>query len=275
MLCTIPLLLTSCGSKQRTMIAPRKRAVKKNEHTTKLEKRNKRTIVPHASADLTTLSLEQLRERKDGHLVYQNYTGALECLNRMLTICSAPEELSRIRLEAADTIFELGDLEKAQLAYHDYATFYPGSEHAEYAAYKEILCIYYQTLDHDRDQTLTKEAIERSRQFLAQKTFSSYTNDVKSVRKHCILSLFEHESEIIKFYLEQNKLTAVEQRLIALREQFASSELNPRIITLELELARKQNDEPMIKTKQQELALIDPALLIEEQKSHTAYAARF
>src|SRR5687767_5096335 len=70
----------------------------------------------------------------------------------------------RALLRIADTFFEQGDpvnLVEAQYKYRDFINRYPTSDQADYAMLRIAMCSFKQMERPDRDQTKTKEALQK------------------------------------------------------------------------------------------------------------------
>ena len=126
----------------------------------------------------------------------------------------------------ADALLALGDLyysyqhnlDKAASTYEKFATLFPGSEQADYAAYKSIVCLFYNTLIAQRDQTSTTHAIKLAGTFLKKSSNETYKKEVQDIIKQCYYRLFESEKSIFLFYTKQKKYIAAQNRLKYIKE---------------------------------------------------------
>lgn len=241
------LFVSGCVSTQKS-VQPRKNKWAKQKETSKT------TPVYKNIKDMNYVELVQSR-----HAYGADAHHAIPYVERMLALCSDPVELKELRLEIAELQFTDGNLEKAEQAYREYSSYYPGSEDLEYAQYKEILCAFYQTLESDRDQTKAKEALNKSGEFLAQSLYHTYADDVHIIQQQCKRTIFDSEVHVFNFYLDQDKLPAAENRLAYMKEHYADDlQLQRPIIQLEALLAQKQGNITLFKEKEALLAQYTP-----------------
>jgi outer membrane assembly lipoprotein YfiO len=188
------------------------------------------------------MSYAELKEAKTRQLQKKDIPSALRYLEKMLPMSPTPEERRTDMLELADLYFDNGDLEKAGKLYTDFTHLYSGNSSVEYASYKSVLCSFYNTLASDRDQTRTKETIERGEKFLKRsRVFTTYAPEVEKIVTTCRNKLFDHEVGIFTFYLNRGRYTSAETRLKNIREFFvpALPETEPHILALEADLAQR------------------------------------
>jgi len=186
---------------------------------------------------------------------------AINHIEKMIPLCDDIRELRDLTLEIADLFFETGNLKKSESLYTEFGNLYPGDKNIEYATYKSILCSYWLTLDTERDQTKTKNAIEISKKFLDRSDiFHKYNNEVEKILVDCQNKLLESEINIFKFYINQGDLLSAKTRLANIEKEFLKDmpHTEPQIIMLTCELAEKLNDKDLLEKKQQELKLKFP-----------------
>lgn len=122
----------------------------------------------------------------------------------------------KVKLLIADTYFEQGgalNLAEALARYKSFLTFFPASEHADYAQYQLGRSYFKQLGNPDRDQSFTDQAI-----FEYQKLIDSYPDSeyVAQARKDVLEAKArraQHEYEVAKFYWDWNDKTAAAERL--------------------------------------------------------------
>lgn len=236
---------------RKELPGPERRKVEQEE----AKKRHVR--MANASKHMTDLTFEELAQLKDAYLEQGDKEFAIKCIDRMIILSSEAQELKDLRIELADLHFDLGNLEQAETTYNDYINFYPGSDLIEYATYKSILSAYYQTLEADRDQSKTHNALALAESFLNHESFKEYADDVHTIKKHCITRAFESELQVYNFYMSQNKVKAAATRVEYMKEHFASSTITPKIIMLEAEVALRQGNTQLFNDKQQELIALN------------------
>jgi len=280
LLCSLPLILGACRDKTY-IVQPKpnpksKRILNKEErlkvhattpsperrkqHRQNLKKREER--IAQNNKPLKELAYNELKDAKDALVEDKDLAGAIRYVERMLVVTTDLNELKELRLEIADLNFDFGDLEKAEELYNEYISFYPGSDLVEYAAYKGILSCFYQTLSSDRDQTKTTETVKLAETFLKQPSYRNYNADVRMIQHQCFNKNFESELNVVNFYLEQDKIKSAEQRLAYLKEKYQTDDLpiNIQLISLELQVAQKQNNTELCNQKQQQLIALNEQL---------------
>lgn len=122
----------------------------------------------------------------------------------------------RSLLRIADTYYQQGDpvnLVEAQYKYRDFINRYPGSEQADYAMLQIAMCSYRQMERPDRDQTKTKEALEKFNDMLRTYPKSALRPEAEARLQDVLDRLAKHEHLIAKFYLKRGSAGAAVQRL--------------------------------------------------------------
>lgn len=220
----------------------------------------------------------ELKLAKNSAVSSGTHETAVDCLNRMIVLGTDLHELQYTRIELADVLFESGELEDAEKKYKEFLALYPNSEHVEYARYRTVLCCFYQTLDADRDQSKTKESIKLSQEFLKNEKYQQFAQDVRTIQTYCTDQLFDSESRIFAFYLEEQKdVVAAERRLDDIKEQFSSvKRLAPLLLDLECKLAQAQGNTALLYEKQAILAKMNQdAGITVASAQPKQYAAQF
>ncbi|MBT3455682.1 outer membrane protein assembly factor BamD [bacterium] len=175
----------------------------------------------------------------------KNLRMVARCLERKTSICSDTQKLKNLKLKLANTYFEKEDLEKAGTLYTEFALLYPGSTDTEEVEYRAILCHVYRLPDHDRDQSVTRQAILLAENFLQRKKlYKKYTADVAKILKHCLEKLFDNEVEIFKFHANKKNLKAAEKRLDSIVKQFEKRLENTKEKIEELRYILAKNKDP-------------------------------
>lgn len=222
----------------------------KTETVAKTEKKKKNTR-------LSEMTYDELKEEKKKLIAKGNTEIAIKYIEKMVPLCSDLGELSDLMLELADLLFDSGDLAKAERLYAEFASMYPGHKKAEYASYKAIICSYWATLDHQRDQSKTKETIERAEAFLKNKAvFATYANQVDEILYACREKLLESEMAIFHYYMQREDYVAAQTRLDNMEKELLPTlpAKEPVLISLACELAAKQNNVQVLEEKKTILA---------------------
>lgn len=200
------------------------------------------------SRDAKKLSQKELRLATDLTMQMGWFDKALLYLQQMLTNSKDSEEIKTLKLQVADLLFEQGLLKKAGDAFGEYLELYPGAQESEYAHYKNVLCLFYQTLKTDQDQGPTRDAIKLTEAYLEKGiAYQKYRNEVRQIRQHCQVMLYENEVNVFNFYMKKKSYGAASGRLAYVKKQYQSKlpQLEPNIIQLECRLAEAQGNKEL------------------------------
>lgn len=242
-LCTITLLFTAPGCRKST------RAAKSS------------TVKP--TKLIKDMNFKEALAAKQYYVENNRPDLALKALERAVAIGTDHEQLKELRLELADRYFEQKDLENAQKHYNEYVTLYPRSEQREKAEYQAIKAAFKSTLDSNKDQSKTYETLELIDKFVESTPASSpYIQKVRKIASKCYKKLCSNDLEVCDLYIKQYKYTknpaslkAAERRLQHIKKEYANYIDNdqPRLLTLEMQLAQAQNNTELYTQKQKEL----------------------
>jgi outer membrane protein assembly factor BamD len=122
----------------------------------------------------------------------------------------------RALLRIADTYYEQGDpvnLVEAQYKYRDFINRYPTSEQADYAMLRIAMCSFRQMERPDRDQTKTREAVEKFNDMLRTYPNSPLKAEAEARRQDALDRLARHEHIVARFYMKRGSWNAALQRL--------------------------------------------------------------
>jgi outer membrane protein assembly factor BamD len=123
---------------------------------------------------------------------------------------------SRSLLRIADTYYQQsGDvnLVEAQYKYRDFINRFPTNEKADYAMLQIANVAYKQMEKPDRDQTKTREAIQKYREMIQLYPASPLRAEAETHLQEALDSLAEHERLVADFYLKRRDYTAALPRL--------------------------------------------------------------
>ncbi len=206
---------------------------------------------------LRYMTYEETKEGKDKLLAAGNHFVALKYQERMLKLCDDLNELEALFLEYADTHLACNHYDKAAALYTEFVNSYPGSTRTEYALYQAIECSAKLMLDADRDQTNTHKTIELADKFLEKADlFAHYKDKVEDIRTHCYQLLVRSEYNIYYFYEYAGEYVQAQRRLEGLRSNWLDKlpALEPELLALEYDLAKKQQNLELAQAKELELA---------------------
>lgn len=201
------------------------------------------------------MTFEQLNCAKEYAIQLGQLEDATQYLERILIITEDQQVLKSGRLELADVYFDMGKFEQAGKMYGEYVIFYPGSTYREYAEYKAILCRFYQTLEHDRDQSKTKDTLDMIQAYLDESGSKEYVHEIKNIQKLCYKKLVDQELYVVNFYTKKKSFEAAQHRINTVRNLYGKKidDLEPQLLVWEIELAQRQADTQRVERKNKEL----------------------
>ena len=170
---------------------------------------------------IRTMSIDELRNKKQEHLVVNNKEIAIKYLEKMLPLCDDLQDAAELLLELANLFFELEQYPEAEERYREFCLLYPGNEQIEFTFYRRIVCSFKGILDPNRDQNKTYETIELVDAFLKRdELFLSYIQEIDTIRTQCRFQLFNSELSIITDYTQRNRYQSAHKRINHVKEIF-------------------------------------------------------
>jgi outer membrane protein assembly factor BamD len=119
---------------------------------------------------------------------------------------------SKSQLMAAKAAYENDDYLQAIIGFDRFIELHPGSEDVDYAYYLKALAYYEQISDVERDQEITRQALEAFNTLITRFPESQYARDAKLKRDLTLDHLAGKEMEIGRYYLERNQMNAAINR---------------------------------------------------------------
>jgi len=119
-------------------------------------------------------------------------------------------------LRVADTYYEQGgeiNLIEAQYKYRDFINRYPGSQDTDYAMLQIAMVSFKQMERPDRDQTKTKDAIQKLIQMIEQYPDSDHREEAARRLLEAKNRLAKHEHLVARFYIRRGACRAANGRL--------------------------------------------------------------
>lgn len=167
---------------------------------------SKKTVsILHMSSDELVEHVQMAVEKKQ-------WSAALKYIERLLHIISDPLLIADMLFLMGNIYFDTGDFTKAIIVFDDFKVKFKAHPSVEVAYYKATLASYYLTLDAERDQTQTRQTIERADSYLA--LHNSFEQEVKVLRADCFRKLANHEINVCNTLLKyRGSKKAVQARL--------------------------------------------------------------
>jgi outer membrane protein assembly factor BamD len=180
-------------------------------------------VIQPVDPELLNLSKEEVFEQAEKHYEQGRYVRARRYFAHVYENYPNDPLGRRALLRVADTYYKQGDavnLVEAQYKYRDFINRYPGSELADYAMLQIANVSYKQMERPDRDQTRTREAVEKFREMLASYPNSKYRPEAEKKLQETLDRLAKHEHMIAAFYRNRGNHDAAIRRLNGILERF-------------------------------------------------------
>ena len=176
----------------------------------------KKEFRPAIDPELLNLSKEEIFARAEKLFEAKRYAKARTYYSHVYENYPNDPLGRRSLLRVADSYFNQGDLVnlvEAQYKYRDFINRYPGSDFADYAMLQIANVSFKQMERPDRDQTKTRETVEKFREMLAAYPKSSQRPEAEEKLQKALDRLAKHEHLVAKFYLNRRNFDAAITRL--------------------------------------------------------------
>jgi outer membrane protein assembly factor BamD len=133
------------------------------------------------------------------------------------------EFLPKIQLAIADAYFKDGgqlNYGEALNGYRTFLTYYPNHEEAARAQFMVGMSLFQQALSPDRDQSLTRQAIQEFEKVETVYPTSPFVPKAKAKIVDCHNRLAEHERLVGRFYQKRKRYNAAIDRYRAVLDQY-------------------------------------------------------
>jgi len=171
---------------------------------------------PVVDPELLTLEKDQIFQRAEDNFSRKRWQKARTYYSHLYETFPNDPLGRRSLLRIADTFYEQGDpvnLVEAQYKYRDFINRYPTSEQADYAMLRIAMCSFRQMEKPDRDQTKTREAVEKFDDMLRSYPNSNLKAEALTKRQEAFDRLARHEHLVAKFYMKRGSFNSAVQRL--------------------------------------------------------------
>ena len=156
----------------------KKESAETTKKTTKLSYPYPNILLKDMTVDELAKTVEYATTIKDSDLAFKAYS-------LLFSKCKSQEDLKTHKINCADFCFSIQDYEKAILVYEEFLILFPGSDQAEYANYKVIVCMFLLSLDFDRDQTNTQRTISLCLLFKQRVKNENFAKETENIYKNC------------------------------------------------------------------------------------------
>jgi outer membrane protein assembly factor BamD len=178
--------------------------------------RGPRQYRPVVDPELVKLSKEQVFERAEETFEKRRWHRARTLYTHVYETYPNDPLGRRSLLRIADTFYEQGNavnLVEAQYKYRDFINRYPTSEYTDYAMLRIAMSSYKQMERPDRDQTKTKEAVEKFNDMIRAFPNSPLRQEAETHRQDALDRLARHEHLVARFYIKRRSFNAAVHRL--------------------------------------------------------------
>jgi outer membrane protein assembly factor BamD len=175
-----------------------------------------RPIRSAVDPELTKLTKEQVFDRGEEQFARKKYQRARTYYSYIYENHPNDPLGRRALLRVADTYYAQGDsvnLVEAQYKYRDFINRYPGSDRADYAMLQIAMVGYKQMERPDRDQTKTREAVEKFNDMIKAFPNSALRPEAEKRLQDALDRLARHEHIIARFYIKRRSYQAAILRL--------------------------------------------------------------
>lgn len=182
-----------------------------------------RTAVPAIDPELVNLSKQEAFDKAEKLMESGKYPRARTFYSYVYETYPNDPLGRRSLLRIADTYFKQGstvNLVEAQYKYRDFINRYPGSESADYAML-QIANVSFKQMDRpDRDQTRTREAVQKFQEMIAAFPKSSLRPEAEEKLRKANDRLAKHDHLVARFYIRRGSYEAAVLRLNTIVEQY-------------------------------------------------------
>jgi outer membrane protein assembly factor BamD len=182
-----------------------------------------KTFKPLVDPQLLKLSKEELFKRGEDNFNHKKYAKARTYYSFLYENYPNDPLGRRALLRVADSFYMQGDpvnLVEAQYKYRDFINRYPGSDFGDYAMLQIANVSYKQMARPDRDQTKTREAVEKFNEMIRAWPRSKYRPDAEKHLQEALDRLAKHEHIIARFYMKRRQYAAAIARLNGIVETY-------------------------------------------------------
>lgn len=146
----------------------------------------------------------------------------MKVIPHIITLSSDVHQIANLTLELADIHMGSGDFDAAQKLYDTFIDKYPGHEKIKDARYRQIVALWWRSLEPDRDQSLTRSMVTAARSYLRDfKEHDEQRTKVQALVALAYEKLMVHELQIAQFYVNRGDLAATQARLTYLNKEVA------------------------------------------------------
>jgi len=145
----------------------------------------------------------------------EDYRKAIESFEKLKDWYPFSRYAILAELKLGDAYYHRKEYEEALFAYETFENLHPKNEAVPYVVYQIGRCYFDRLETIDRDQTITKEALQAFERLVRTYPSSSYVMQAKEHMKVCNRNLAQHEFYIGMFYYKSKHYKAALERFKA------------------------------------------------------------
>ena len=155
-----------------------------------------------------------------------DYKAALENFQKLKDWYPFSKYVTLAELKIADSHYHLEAYAEAIVAYQEFADLHPNNEAVPYVIYQIGRCYFDQMDAIDRDQSVTRKALDTFTQLQQQYPGSLYAEKATEHINTCVKNLAGNEFYIAMFYYKDKKYDAALQRFKAILTKYPDVGVN-------------------------------------------------
>jgi outer membrane protein assembly factor BamD len=165
-------------------------------------------------------SADELARKGMAQFKKGNYNSALEHFEKLRDWYPFSKFAILAELKIADSHYRLEEYEDAIFAYEEFAELHPRNEAIPYVLYQIGRC-YFDRMDTiDRDQSVTRKALEMFKRLNEKHPDNSYALKADKHINECLKSLAGHELYVGRFYYKTKHYKAALHRFKAVLSRY-------------------------------------------------------
>lgn len=173
---------------------------------------------------------ESIYARAEAEFAEGNYALAAQIFDELERLHPTSRLTKRAMLRATEASYREGDYDKAALSGRRFLEFYPSDESADYAQYLIALSFYDQITDVDRDQAVTRSALQSLRELTNRYPDSEFAREGQLKLDLTLDHLAGKEMMIGRFYLERNQYIGAINRFRTVLETYQTTSHTPEAL---------------------------------------------
>jgi outer membrane protein assembly factor BamD len=184
-----------------------------------------------AAEDLYLRGMEALKPRRVlGIFPHTNYQKAIDAFQEIVDNYPYSEYSVKAELEIANSYYNQKKWEEALSYYRDFGDLHPDDEHVPYAMFRTGLCYANQVPVPDRDQRVTRSAVEAYGDLIDSFPDDPYAQEAREKSHELNIRLAENAFIVANFYFEKEEYQAAARRFQIMLEEYPGVGFDPLVL---------------------------------------------